>query len=180
MKVVYLFPTVEEAKGFLLTQPKAPVFVTGVGMAAVAAATVRAVKSKKPHLLVLAGLAGAFDPGLSVGTVVEVVREEVAGLPERYGEVYEVEPLTDLPAVGSLTVSRCGDGTAEAAAADGGGAGIENMEGAAFFAVCEALGVECAQLRAVSNRVGEPFEAWRTDEALENLTQYLTELTFDE
>ena len=58
MKIVYLFPTVEEAKGFLLTEPKYPVFVTGVGQAAVAAGVIRAVKSKKPDLVILAGLAG--------------------------------------------------------------------------------------------------------------------------
>ena len=180
MKVVYLFPTVEEAKGFLLTEPKAPVFVTGVGMAAVAAATVRAVKSKKPHLAILAGLAGACDETLAPGTVVEVVREQVAGIPERYGEVYEVEPLTDLPAVGSFTVSCCGGSRGETVAEGDPAPRIENMEGAAFFAVCEALGVECAQLRAVSNRVGDPFESWHTDEALENLVNRLTDLTFEE
>lgn len=176
MKIVYLFPTIDEAKRFILREPEASVFITGVGMAAVAAATIRAVKSKKPHLVILAGIAGAYDGGPNCGEVVEVTREEAAGLPERYAERYAVEPLTELRCVRSLTVSRSGQGMEFARSC---GAEVENMEGAAFFAVCDALGVECAQLRAVSNRVGEPFEAWRPDEALENLTEILQQMKFE-
>jgi len=176
MKVVYLFPTIDEARRFILGEPKAPVFVTGVGMAAVAATTVRAVKSRRPDLVILAGAAGAYNAGLNPGEVVEVTREAVAGLPERYSESYAVEPLTELRSVSSLTVDRSGGGTEFAEAF---GAQVENMEGAAFFAVCDALGVECAELRAVSNRVGEPFEQWRLDEALENLTEILQQMKFE-
>lgn len=176
MKIVYLFPTVEEAKGFLLTEPKTPVFVTGVGQAAVAAGVIRAVKSKKPDLVILAGLAGAYGDEPICGEVVEVVREEVAGIPERFAESYAVEPLTELRTVRSLTVDRSGAGTEFAART---GAQVENMEGAAFFAVCDALGVECAELRAISNRVGEPFAEWHTDEALANLTEILTQTVFE-
>ncbi|WP_348715568.1 hypothetical protein [uncultured Alistipes sp.] len=176
MKIVYLFPTVEEAKGFLLTEPKYPVFVTGVGQAAVAAGVIRAVKSKKPDLVILAGLAGSYDSELAYGEVVEVVREQVAGIPDRYAESYAVEPLTELRTVRSLTVDRSGGGTEFAAKAS---AQVENMEGAALFAVCDALGVECAELRAISNRVGEPFKTWHTEEALANLTEILTQTVFE-
>ena len=53
---------------------------------------------------------------------------------------------------------------------------IENMEGAHFFAVCEALGVACCQIRAVSNYVGEPFDRWAVGLAVENLTATLTQI----
>ena len=53
---------------------------------------------------------------------------------------------------------------------------IENMEGAAFFAVCEALGVACCQIRAVSNYVGQPFDRWAGGLAVENLTATLTQI----
>ncbi len=172
MRIAYLFPTVEEAKGFLMENPKALTFVTGVGMAAVAATAVRAAKAKKPHLMILCGVAGAYDRSLGKGEVVEVIEERVAELPERYGESYCLEPLTELRPVVSNTVSRCG---AEAA-----GAHIEQMEGAAFFAVCEALDIEAAEIRAISNYVGEPREEWAFDEAVANLTRILTELKFDD
>ena len=56
MKRIFIFPTIEEAKAFILTEPRDPVFVGGVGMAEIAAATLRAVKAKKPQLVVLAGI----------------------------------------------------------------------------------------------------------------------------
>lgn len=53
---------------------------------------------------------------------------------------------------------------------------VENMEGAAFFAVCDALGVACCQIRAVSNYVGEPFGQWAVEEAVGNLTEKLNQI----
>ena len=72
MKRIFIFPTIEEAKAFILTQPRDPVFVAGVGAAEIAAATIRAVKARKPQLVVLAGIAGAYDRSLQRGEVVEV------------------------------------------------------------------------------------------------------------
>ena len=37
MKRIFIFPTIEEAKAFILTQPRDPVFVAGVGAAEIAA-----------------------------------------------------------------------------------------------------------------------------------------------
>lgn len=273
MKRIFIFPTIAEAKAFILTEPRDPVFVAGVGMAEIAAATIRAVKAKKPQLAVLAGIAGAYGSTLRRGEVVEVVTERVAGLPERFAREYETTgPDLGLPLAGGVTVNRSGEGLQEGAqegaqeapagatteqaqqpvgagadservlqpvgtgtgaeqtpapvtpgfiptegAADlatAGGVGsagqaegwsaegwsadelsakgqsacldpsaaeetlpeVENMEGAAFFAVCEALGVACCQVRAISNYVGEPFEKWAVDEAVENLTAKLTQI----
>lgn len=249
MKRIFIFPTIGEAKAFILTQPRDPVFVAGVGAAEIAAATIRAVKARKPQLVVLAGIAGACDRTLQRGEVVEVVTERIAGIPERYAREYETTgPDLGLPLAAGVTVNRSGDGlqktgrgcgnaagtariaigdsevsaaSAEGTAGDAentpGNAGIaageakntgadsrdtdaeteitdaeteitdtdarsaalpeiENMEGAAFFAVCEALGVACCQIRAVSNYVGEPFDRWAVEEAVENLTGKLTQI----
>lgn len=172
MRIAYLFPTVDEAKGFLIENPKALVFVTGVGAAAVAATTIKAAKAKRPHLMILAGIAGAYDHELHKGEVVEVVSDRMGELPSKYIEEYQLEPLTELRRVKSNTVSRCGG--------EANGAQIEQMEGAAFFAVCEALDIEAAQIRAISNYVGEPKEEWCIEEALKSLTTTLTELKFDD
>lgn len=245
MKRIFIFPTIGEAKAFILTQPRDPVFVAGVGAAEIAAATIRAVKARKPQLVVLAGIAGACDRSLQRGEVVEVVTERIAGIPERYACEYETTgPDLGLPLAAGVTVNRSGDGlrvtgreqefreqeqvreqefretgsgipepdtqsdddastpagqalqpTGERADnpehpsdmqsaientsdTDGQSAlpEIENMEGAAFFAVCEALGVACCQIRAVSNYVGEPFGRWAVEEAVENLTGKLTQI----
>lgn len=270
MKRIFIFPTIEEAKAFILTEPRDPVFVGGVGMAEIAAATLRAVKAKKPQLVVLAGITGACDRTLRRGEVVEVVTERIAGIPERYAREYETSgPDLGLPLAAGVTVSRSGDGAAakdgpkSAAEGTGHAAGdagfaephpgftaddraghaaegthhqtpgnarnqpgniaapigfetpddmertalatqpgipdnagnpaqrpegspedtpqeylpeVENMEGAAFFAVCDALGVACCQIRAVSNYVGEPFGQWAVEEAVGNLTEKLNQI----
>lgn len=226
MKRIFIFPTIEEAKAFILTEPRDPVFVGGVGMAEIAAATLRAVKAKKPQLVVLAGIAGACDRTLRRGEVVEVVCERIAGIPERYAREYETSgPDLGLPLAAGVTVNRSGDGAAatggpKSAAEDAGYAAgdagfaephpgftaddraghaadgtqrqtpegnpentsegylpeVENMEGAAFFAVCDALGVACCQIRAVSNYVGEPFGQWAVEEAVGNLTEKLNQI----
>lgn len=168
MKTVVLFPTIEEGKRFILGQPPIPTFVSGVGAAETAAAVVRAVRTKKPDLVVLAGIAGTYEDSFPVGSVVEVTHERTASLPEKYRREYTVDPVTDLPEATSNTVERPG---AEAAGAD-----LENMEGATLFALCEALGVRCCEIRAVSNRVGDPFEAWDIPRAVENLTETLNQL----
>ena len=49
------------------------------------------------------------------------------------------------------------------------GAEIENMEGASLFAMADAMGLKVMQIRAISNRVGESFEQWCVNEALEAL-----------
>ena len=113
MKRIFIFPTIEEAKAFILTEPRDPVFVGGVGMAEIAAATLRAVKAKKPQLVVLAGITGACDRTLRRGEVVEVVTERIAGIPERYAREYETSgPDLGLPLAAGVTVSRSGDGAA--------------------------------------------------------------------
>lgn len=256
MKRIFIFPTIEEAKAFILTQPRDPVFVAGVGAAEIAAATIRAVKARKPQLVVLAGIAGAYDRSLQRGEVVEVVTERIAGIPVRYAREYETTgPDLGLPLAAGVSVNRSGDGLRERPQENGGRQEdfpaettssyaalqaarmaegdtknadgqtalpeigdmknadeqtalpaigdmknadgqtahpaigdtqnadgqtalpeIENMEGAAFFAVCEALGVACCQIRAVSNYVGEPFGRWAVGQAVENLTATLTQI----
>ena len=46
------------------------------------------------------------------------------------------------------------------------GAEIENMEGAALFAMSEAMGFRAVEVRAISNRVGESFDEWHLDDAI--------------
>lgn len=132
MKRIFIFPTIEEAKAFILTEPRDPVFVGGVGMAEIAAATLRAVKAKKPQLVILAGIAGAYDRTLRRGEVVEVVTERVSGIPERYAREYETSgPDLGLPLAAGVTVSRTGDGLAAVSAGNAGGAGDAGAEHAA-------------------------------------------------
>lgn len=168
MKIAVIFPTIEEGKLFILSRGELPVFISGVGMVATSVGIIKAIKAKKPKFIILAGIAGAYDRSLNIGDVVEVTQERVSQLPEKYIEIYKNEPATHLPYVTSNTVT-CSVESAN-------GAQIENMEGATLFAMCKALDVECCQIRAISNYVGDPFEEWNIDLAVENLTNTLQEL----
>ena len=132
---------------------------------------VRAVRAKKPDLVLLAGIAGAYDRTIPVGTVFEVTSERTAALPARYRAEYTVPPVTDLPEAASNTSDRMGT--------EAEGARLENMEGAALFAACAALGVRCCEIRAVANYVGDPFEQWDIPCAVANLTETLRDLFAD-
>lgn len=167
MRTIVLFPTAGEAEGFRRRCPAAECEITGVGLAAAAAATARMIVSRRPDLLLLAGIAGTYPTSeIAVGEVVAVAEERVAGLPERYADAYRPTfCVSGLRTAVSNSVVRSG------APADG--AEVENMEGAAFFAVAAALGVQAAEVRAVSNRVGEPFAVWRVPEACEALAREL-------
>lgn len=96
MKRIFIFPSIDEAKEFLLTGTKAPVFVAGGSTAEMAACIVRAVRSKRARHLVLAGFATSCDGALAPGTVVEVVTACDPTAPE--GRCYETSgPDLGLP-----------------------------------------------------------------------------------
>jgi nucleoside phosphorylase len=161
----YLFPTELEAKAFRAMCPDAEVVISGVGMAATAAA-IASLNSRAEDVVVLAGIAGAYGESVAVGEVVEVVSEECVELPERFRRAYtQLEPATSLRSVRSNTVHSM-QGVSH-------GADIENMEGAALFAMAEAMGFRAVEVRAISNRVGDSFDKWAVDEAVMALGQEL-------
>lgn len=171
---IYLFPTELEAAPFRELRPTARVVITGVGLAATAATLAMLYREGclVASRVVLAGIAGAYGGRVAVGDVVEVVEECCAELPERFRSSYSVVPTTRLRGVRSNSVHRGVD--------EGGDVDVENMEGAALFAMAEALGFSACEVRAISNRVGEPYERWRTEEALEALARELVKMDDDE
>lgn len=90
-------------------------------------------------------------------------------LPERFRRGYkQPSPLTSLRKVVSNTVDgRCSN------SAD---AEIENMEGATLFAIAEVLGFRFAEVRAISNRVGDTFDRWNIELATQRLAEELLRL----
>lgn len=173
---VYLFPTELEAKPFRALCPDANIVVSGVGMAATATAIARLDRERglsADDVVLLCGIAGAYDDSVAVGQVVEVVSEECVELPVRFRIRYVQDtPYTTLPRVTSNTVHAM---ATEPATAD-----IENMEGATLFAMAEVMGFRAVEVRAISNRVRESFNAWRVDEALEALAKELKNIEYAE
>ncbi len=169
--MIFIFPTELEAQQFRAQSTHSKVIISGVGMAA-CSATIAKVVSETPHeTLILAGIAGSYDLSrVALCEVVEVREESIEELPEKFSAKYKNETLfSELKAMRSNCVNRSGGSSR--------GAEIENMEGAVLFAICAAFGVRCSQIRAISNRVGDPFEMWALDEALDALTAKLVEIS---
>ena len=166
--MLYIFPTELEARRFRELCPEQQIVISGVGMVATAATIMRLVQHgeiRPNDVVVLAGVAGAYGDYPAVGSVVEVTEERCSELPERFQRRYTNRALTTLNAVVSNSVHGKG--------VEPQGAQIENMEGAALFAMAEECGFRAVEIRAISNRVGEEFDRWRIDEAIEALANVL-------
>ena len=158
------------------------VHICGVGMAECAANTARLLSDallagRLPDLVVLAGIAGTCIDKFETGDTVAVKSETVADLGRR-GHDGSFTPLfqktytagfipESIPVAQSQTVSTAGG----VLATDG--MEIENMEGAAFFAVCERFGVRAMEVRTISNRTGDPVTAENLDLAARRLAAAL-------
>ena len=171
---IYLFPTEAEAEVFCRLSPDSKVVISGVGMAATAATVLRLMGEgvvRSDDRIILAGVAGTYGD-IALCEVVEVVEERCSELPERFQQSYRVAPTTSLRRVVSNTVHGKYSPIL--------GASIENMEGAALFALAEVMGFRAVEIRAISNRVGESFDMWRLDEALEALANELKKIEYAE
>lgn len=144
-----------------------PGVLCGIGPVEAAARTAAALAERRPEAVLHIGLAGARSlepPALVLGSaslyedleaaIAVVARAEPdAGLLARAQE--------GLPAAYVLpigTSARVG----AAAACD-----VEGMEGFAVLRACAIAGVPALELRAISNRLGEPDRArWHFDDAL--------------
>lgn len=166
--MIYLFPTEMEAARLRELRPDLDIRICGVG-AVECATTVAKILHDERKSLLLCGIAGAYDTSLQKGDVVAVTEERFAYLSSGYDRSYPASMVVEgLPMVCSNTVSHCSQ--------EANGAEIENMEGASLFALAQAEGVPCGEIRAISNYVGEEREAWDIPLAIENLTEAILEL----
>lgn len=169
--MIFLFPTEFEASRLRALRPDLDIRICGIGAVETATEVARILRTEREPLL-LCGIAGAYDHSLQKGDVVAVTEERFAYLSTGYDRSYLATMVVeDLPMVRSNTVSHC------SMAADG--AEIENMEGAALFALAQAEGVCCGEIRAISNYVGEERSEWNIDLALENLTNTILDLNIE-
>ncbi len=181
-KIIVVVPTEVESEYFAgLLPDDVEVVVGGVGMAAAGAAAARAAAGR-PDMAILAGIAGAYPgSGIAVGDCVLVSSEFVAdqgafrqdGFTPLYARNIECPYVCDIQAVPS--VPGCTVNAAAGSFFAPAGA-VENMEGAAFFAVCEGLGVPFLEVRAVSNMTTDARADWKLDEACKALAEGLKKI----
>ena len=145
---------------------------TGIGPEATRRALDPVLSSGGFDLAVDIGLAGCYGGRLPLGAVVQVVSERFGGQSDA------VLRNPALPAVFAALPQAAGNTVPALEArfrrveAD-----VETMEGAAFFEACLAAGVPFAEIRAVSNLVGETDHGrWDIPLALQNLKNALSVL----
>lgn len=165
---ILLFPTEAEATPLRTLRPDLDIRICGIGAVETAVAVARIVRTERKPIL-LCGIAGAYDRNLKKGDVVAVAEERFARLSTGYeGRYLASLAIEGLKMVRSNTVSQC--------AMDAEGAEIENMEGASLFALAQAEGLTCGEIRAISNYVGEERSEWDIPLALERLTETILSL----
>ncbi len=165
---IFLFATEGEAAQIRAARSDLDIRICGVGVVECALAMAKIIEERKPEAVVLCGIAGAYDKSLKVGDVVSVVVENTASLPAVYRKSYSATLKLPLPEVVSNTVMTVG--------AEASGAQVENMEGAAIFALCNHYGVKCAQIRAISNYTDDSRSAWDIPTALDALAAAINRL----
>ena len=170
--MIILFPTEFEAARLRELRPDLDIRICGIGAVETATEVARILRTERQSLL-LCGIAGAYDHTLKKGDVVAVAEERFAYLSTGYDRSYSATmAIEGLPMVRSNTVSHCSQ--------EPNGAQIENMEGAALFALAQAEGVECGEIRAISNYVGEERGEWNIELAIELLTKTILTLNIEE
>ncbi len=178
--------------------------ITGVGLTATAFHLGQYLAQNRPAFALNAGIAGAFDRSLRLGDVVNVVAERFGdlGVEEadgRFTDLFELgllekntppfingllhnpaaEQAAFLPAAQGLTVNKVHgtEATAAAIRAKYPAAGVESMEGAAFFYACLTAGIPFLQIRSISNYVEtRNREAWNLPLAIGNLNEVLIQI----
>ncbi|MFZ6674824.1 hypothetical protein [Undibacterium sp. Xuan67W] len=191
MKITVLFPTQTEAS--LFQRDGVHTIISGVGLTATTMATLKAIQSDQPDILILAGIAGVYEhSSLKLFDVVLIESEleadlgfftangfvHMAHLPiamefERRHTLHcpHVPVHTPFKRATSLSLN-----AALAPFVDTSNVDIENMEGAAFFHVCLVENQRFLELRAISNMAKIGDDNWDMTTSVQALTDGLHKL----
>lgn len=164
---------------------------SGIGMTATAHSLTRELLTSHYDLVVNTGLAGSFDPDISIGEVVRVTEDIFSELGAEDGdELLRLEEIglegtdillnldeiqlpliSQLRRVRSITVNTVHGNTASIQKVlKRLQPQTESMEGAAVFYVCGKENIPCLQIRAISNYVEKRNkDNWNIPLALKNL-----------
>jgi nucleoside phosphorylase len=149
---------------------RAETLVCGIGPVEAAIATSRRLADRRPRGIVHIGIAGATGlepPALVLGS--EAIYCDVIDPASLLPRVERAEPDAALLAAARHTLPDAHVLPIATSAKVGGGSAyeVEAMEGFGVLRAAALAGVPAVELRAVSNRPGEPDRSrWRIDEAL--------------
>jgi futalosine hydrolase len=189
-------------KHYRLEETKIDVLITGIGTTFTAFHLTNALRDEKYQLVINIGIAGSLTRELSIGEVVAVISDEFADLGiEKENEFLtlfetgfmdsnefpfeqgilkssDCNGLIQLKKVRGITTNKShGRASSIAEIKSKFAAQVESMEGAVVLFVCNWLGVNCCQIRAISNFV-EPRDSsnWNIPLALENLNKTILDV----
>ena len=201
----YLKQNGKESKtgSFLFDHLEIVVLITGVGITSTTYQLTKTFSKSSFDLAIQAGIAGAFNPNVELGSVFQVVSEQFAdlGIEEKDGsfvDLFELEllqtdqapfigkklyntgaaPFEFLPNASAITVHKVhGSQSSITAIQEKYPVDLESMEGAAFFYVCLLEEIPFLAIRSVSNYV-EPRNraAWEIGLAIERLNIVLQQI----
>lgn len=173
------------------------VLVTGIGTTFCTFHLTSTLRNREYDMVINIGIAGSLSPELKIGEVLNVVSEEFADLgvegqhdfqtlfeagfiehnefPFQHGvlKASDANDLLTLRKVRGITSNKSlGRASSIDELKSKFSGHVESTEGAAVLYVCSWMGVDCIQIRAVSNYV-EPRDSseWNIPQALENLTK---------
>jgi len=188
--------------GELFRLPARGVYLAHLGVAKVntAAGLALALHTLKPERVVQFGIGGSFaESGLTLGQLAVATQEthldtgvqldgdwhdmEALGFPllKPYYNTFPTDPTLTQTLTTLTGGAPCAFGTSETVTGSFShaqvlyerfGVGVESMEGAAAAQVCTALGVPFAELRGVSNAVGERDKTrWAIPDAVRSVNR---------
>jgi len=184
-------------KEYKLGDNNVDILVAGIGTTSMTFHLTNILKDKKYKLVINVGIAGSFTHELKIGDVVNVVYDEFADLgietQHEFLTLFEAGFIDineypyengvlkathsngwiDLKKVRGITANRShGSKSSISGLNSKFTAQTESMEGAAVLYVCKWMGVDCYQIRSISNYV-EPRDSskWNIPLALENLKE---------
>lgn len=207
MKILIVAATRPEIEPFLLEWEKNAIhnsnivefLITGVGMTATAFQLGRKLSETKDFdLIINAGIAGSFDYGIPLGTVIHIVEDRIVELGVEIEEGFisieelgfgksifkgkQVEnkknhpAIADLPQLNAITVNTVHGKTSSISTLKKNypNIQIESMEGAAVFFAAEHFNLPCIQIRSLSNYVeSRNKDNWNIPLAIHNLNSWL-------
>ena len=190
-------------RSFTRNQTEITICITGVGMMAATFSLTQILLAQPPDFVLQAGIGGAFDTGIPLGSVLAIESEQPGDLgAEDHDDFISIFSLgfvqpdafpftggalinpmqslpfgAHLPKVKSITVNTVsGAEKTIAMRREVFGAAVESMEGAALHYVCLKLGIPFLQVRAISNYViPRDRSQWKIGPAIAALNAQLTE-----
>ena len=172
-----------------------PHIISGVGMVSTSISVTKEIIRNKYDLVINAGIAGSFRKDIELGSVVEVVKDQISEIgaqsrddflsPSQIGldvqNIIEMPSKTNFQSVSGITVNTVhGNKNSIQSAVNLFNPDIETMEGAAFFKVCNYFNVPCMQIRSISNRVEKRNKSnWDINLAIANLNMEVEKIIMD-